>query len=244
MVELIGKKILVLGASGNIGRQVAIKLSKLGANVIISGRNIQKLDETFSMLEGKGHFSIVLDVLNLTEISTQLDLIVKRDGQKLSGLVYCAGVMPIRPLKNTDYSFLHNTMIVNYYGFVETVRCFSNKKISEKGSIVALSSYASQNGDKGQLAYAASKGAIDSSILIMAKELYQKGLRVNAIRPAIVNDDQFDIKNVSIGIQNTIEKMRTGLIDVNNLTDQIAFLISDYSSGVYGRCFDVRGYLS
>lgn len=244
MVELNSKKILVMGASGGIGSNTAIKLSKLGAKLVISGRDTDRLAQTLNKLEGSGHHAIPFDIKELDKIMDFMKSVVEIDNEKLSGLVYSTGVVPIRPIKNTTSSFLHDIMITNYYGFVEIVRCFSNKKISEGGSIVALSSYASINGDKGQLAYSASKAAIDSSIIVMTKEFYSKGIRVNAIRPANVAYENMDKDNLLAGTREITEKMKTGAINPENIADQIAFLLSDYSSGVYGRCFDVRGYLS
>ncbi len=241
MLNLKDKKILVMGATSGIGRETAILLSKLGAKLVISGRNIDRLDEVFNLLEGNLHRRIPFDIKNINEVSTFIKDIVEFDNIKLDGLVYSTGLIPTMPIKNTDYKFLHNIMLVNYFGFAEMVRNFSNKKLSDGGSIVALSSYASINGDKGQLAYSASKGAIDSSIVVMAKELFAKNIRVNAIRPAIVNCEELNLNDRT---KELVNLMQTGPIDPKNVAEQIAFLLSDCSSGVYGRCFDVRGYLS
>ncbi len=240
MLNLNDKKILVMGSTGGIGRETAALLSKLGAKLVISGRDINKLEKVFSILEGTGHRKIAFDIKNINSISTFIQDIVEFDNKKLDGLVYCTGIIPTMPIKNTNYDFLSNVMLINYFGFVEIVRNFSNKKFSNGGSIVTLSSYASINGDKGQLAYSASKGAIDSSIIVMAKELYSKNIRVNAIRPAIVNCEGLDLNNRTNEI---IQLMQTGPIDPKNIAEQVAFLLSDCSRGVYGRCFDVRGYL-
>lgn len=229
-----------MGSTGGIGRETAALLSKLGAKLVISGRDINKLEKVFSILEGTGHRKIAFDIKNINSISTFIQDIVEFDNKKLDGLVYCTGIIPTMPIKNTNYDFLSNVMLINYFGFVEIVRNFSNKKFSNGGSIVTLSSYASINGDKGQLAYSASKGAIDSSIIVMAKELYSKNIRVNAIRPAIVNCEGLDLNNRTNEI---IQLMQTGPIDPKNIAEQVAFLLSDCSRGVYGRCFDVRGYL-
>lgn len=244
MISLKNKKILVLGASGSVGRSVAIKLSQLGAKVVIQGRNKIKLENTFSQLIGTGHYSISFDLCNLDKIDELMNLAVNFDNEKLTGMVYCAGIMPIRPIKSTKSDFLHETMLINYYAFVEAVRLYADKRISNGGSIVVMSSYSSINGDKGQLAYSASKSAIDSSVVVMSKELYSKNIRVNAIRPAIIQGEDTNIELLPVSIKNIIEKMKIGLIDPNILAEQVAFLISDYSSGVYGRCFDVKGYLS
>lgn len=244
MVNLTGKKILLMGASGGVGKATAIVLSKLGASVILSGRNKDKLDELLTLLEGNNHHLVEFDIQNLDSIETFLQRIKDLDNKKLDGLVYSAGLIPIRPIKNTTSTFLDEIMRVNYYGFAEMVRCFSNKKISKGGSIVALSSYAAINGDKGQLAYAASKGAIDSSVVVMAKELYSKNIRVNALRPANIAYENMDNDSLLDGTKEITQKMQTGAINPINIAEQIAFLLSDCSSGVYGRCFDIRGYMS
>lgn len=242
MLNLNGKKILVMGATGRIGKEISILLSELGAKLVISGRDTKKLEETFSLLKGIEHNKIAFDIKDINQISTFIKEVIEFDKIKLDGLVYSTGTIPTMPIKNTTYEFLHNVMLVNYFGFAEIVRHFSNKKNSnEYSSIVVLSSYASINGDKGQLAYSASKGAIDSSVIVMAKELYSKNIRINAIRPAIVNCEELVLNDRT---QQLVDFMKTGPIDPKNLAEQVAFLLSNCSSGVYGRCFDIRGYLS
>lgn len=243
MIELNNQKILVMGASGFIGTQTAIKLSQLGAKVVISGRNVEKLKETLSLLHGDGHNIVVFDINELDKISQFIKSVVDIDGKKLSGLVYCSAIYPLRPLKNVTPDFLHNMMFINYYVFVELVRCFSDKRICEKGSIVTLSSYASTHGNKGQLAYSATKGAMDSSVVVMAKELQQKNIRINSIRPAALLPEEIEFNTLPIGIQELINEMGTGPISPINIAEQIAFLLSEYSNAITGKCLDVKGYL-
>lgn len=241
MLRLDGKKILIMGATGNIGKATALNLSKLGANVVISGRNKEKLKEILKLIKSPFSRSVPFDIKNLSKISDFIKDIVIFDGQKLDGLVYTPAISTLLPLKNTTPEVLNELMLINFYAFIEIVRHFSNRKFSNSGSsIVVLSSYASINPDKGQLAYAASKGAIDSSIIVMAKELYSKNIRINAIRPAVVEYNTQEYSNKALELA---DMMKTGMIDPQNLADQIAFLLSNASSGVYGRCFDVRGYL-
>ena len=78
-------------------------------------------------------------------------------------------------------------------------------------------------------------------MIVMAKELYSKNIRVNAIRPSIVKCDEFNLNDTT---KEIVDFMQTGPINPKNIAEQIAFLLSDCSSGVYGRCFDVKGYLS
>ncbi len=242
MLNLKDKKILVMGATGYIGKQIAIKLAKLGANLVISGRDENKLNQLLNELDGK-HNSLVFDVNDLSTTMDFMEKAIYLDNKKISALVYCIGIFPLRPLKSLKTDFLHNMMHINFYSFIEIIRCFSNKKICEKGSIVSLSSYASTNGDEGQLAYAASKAAMDSSIRIIAKELFNKNIRINAIRPASLLSEEINFSDLPKGIQNSINSMGTGPICPEKLAEQVAFLVSDSSSGIYGRCLDIKGYL-
>lgn len=245
MITLVNKKILLLGASGFIGMRVAILLSKLGAKLIISGRNQDKLKEILSQLHGEGHQLIPFDLKKIDEISNFIKSSVTIDGDKLSGLVFCNAITTIRPLKSITYEFINDMMITNYYSFIEAVKCFSDKRISIQGesSIVVLSSYASNNGDKGQLIYSATKAAIDSSTKVIAKELKQKGIRINSIRPAALLPEEIDFEELPISIQELIQDMETGPITPESIAEQIAFLLSSYSTGITGKCFDVKGYL-
>lgn len=243
MINLNHKKILVLGASGFIGEQVAIKLSTLGARVILSGRNKEKLKSTFFKLKGNNHSICPFDINEKNQIKDFLKSIVELDNKKISGFVYCNGMANLRPLKNTNLDFSNTLMDMNYYSFIEIVRLFSDKRISEEASIVSISSIASINGDKGQLAYSASKGALDSSIKVIAKELYTKEIRINNIRPAALLPEDIEFDTLPDAIKKTIIDMKTGPISPESIADQTCFLLSDFSKGITGKSFDVRGYL-
>lgn len=244
MFNLVNKKILIMGATGYIGKQVALTLDNLGAKLILSGKNEDILNEILCELKGSGHYILPFDVKNIDDISNFMKEIVAVDGNKLFGLVYCTGIFPIRPLKNTKIDFLHNLMLINFYSFIEIIRCFSDKRIcNEKASIVSLSSIASIDGEKGQLAYSASKGAMDSSIKVLAKELSSKNIKINSIRPAALLPENIPFDNLPEAIQNTINQMQTGPISNKSIATQIAFLLSEYSNNITGQCFDVRGCL-
>lgn len=245
MIELENKKILLLGASGFIGTRTAILLSKLGAKLILSGRNESNLKKILPQLQGHGHQVIPFDLKKIDEISDFVKLSVSIDGNKLSGLVFCNAISTIRPLKSITYEFINDMMLTNYYSFIEFIKCFSDKRISLKGesSIVALSSYASNNGDKGQLIYSATKAAIDSSVNVLSKELKSKGIRINSIRPAALLPEEINFEELPISIQKLIENMQTGPISPESIAEQIAFLLSSSSSGITGKCFDVKGCL-
>ena len=239
MLNLKNKKILIIGC-GTIGDATAQILSEFGSKVVISDTNKLALDRTFLKLSGNKHRKALFDIAQIDKIKNFIEDIVKFDNNKLDGLVYAVDKNLTASLMNTSLELLQDVMIVNFFAFVEVVKAFVDEEAYNlNSSIVAVSNYASLGADKGQIAYGASKAAMDNSMPAIAKEIYHKGIRINSIRPAIVQSD----KQLSEREKELVAMMQTGPIDPKILAQQIAFLLSDASSGVYGRHFDVRGYL-
>ena len=239
MLNLKNKKILIMGC-GALGDATAQILSEFGSKVIISDTNKLALDRTFLKLSGSKHRKALFDIAQIDKIKNFMVDIVKFDNAKLDGLVYAVDKNLTASLMNTSLELLQDVMMVNFFAFVEVVKAFVDEEAYNlNSSIVAVSNYASLGADKGQIAYGASKAAMDNSMSAIAKEIYHKGIRINSIRPAIVQSD----KQLSEREKELVAMMQTGPIDPKILAQQIAFLLSDASSGVYGRHFDVRGYL-
>ena len=239
MLNLKNKKILIIGC-GTIGDATAQILSEFGSKVVISDTNKLALDRTFLKLSGSKHQKALFDIAQIDKIKNFIEDIVKFDNTKLDGLVYAVDKNLTAPLMNTSLELLQDVMMVNFFAFIEVVKAFIDEDTyNVNSSIVAVSNYASLGADKGQIAYGASKAAMDNSMSAIAKEIYHKAIRINSIRPAIVQSD----KQLSEREKELVSMMQTGPIDPIILAQQIAFLLSDASSGVYGRHFDVRGYL-
>lgn len=179
------KTILVTGASSGIGRGVAIACSKMGAIVVLNGRNQQKLDETFSQLEGDGHTVLTADL-------TDDDAVARMIGEmpKLDGIVHCAGIgqrVLCKQLKEQD---VDSVMDANFKGPVLLQQTLlEGKKINKGASIVFIASIATWSPSIGNAVYSASKGAIVSYANCLSLELAPRQIRVNCISPAMVWTD-------------------------------------------------------
>jgi NAD(P)-dependent dehydrogenase (short-subunit alcohol dehydrogenase family) len=182
---LKGKTILVTGASSGIGRGIAIACSKMGASVVINGRNNQRLDETLSQMSGTENVAQVADLCN----SEHLTIFVKNLPQ-LDGIVHCAGIGQRILCKQLQESDLDEVMDVNFKAPVMLqTEILKQKKLNRGASVVFIASIAYDSPTIGNSMYCASKGAIISFANCLALELAPRLIRVNCILPAMIWTD-------------------------------------------------------
>ena len=183
--SLKGKTIMVTGASSGIGRGIATVCSKMGAMVIINGRNVNKLNETLSQMEGDGNIIVAGDLTDsemLTSLVTSLP--------KLDGVVHCAGIGQRVPCKLLSGQLVDDVMSVNFKApIILQSELLKQNKLNKAGSIVFIASMAMWSPSVGNSVYSASKGAIVSFANCLAMELAPRKIRVNCISPAMVWTD-------------------------------------------------------
>lgn len=238
--SLEGKTILVTGASSGIGRASAIECSRLGARLVITARNQDRLTQTLNSLEGVGHQMIICDLSTEAEID---NLIAKIP--ELQGIVSNAGFTKILPLQFINANDINNILQVNTIApMILLQKLLKKKKLKKGASVVFTSSMAGMGScSVGNTMYAASKGAISAFIKGAAKELAPKGIRVNAVCPAMVDTGildagtitkeqlEADIKNYPLGRYGRPEEIAWAM----------AYLLSDASSWVTGDNFVIDG---
>lgn len=236
------QKILITGASSGIGRATAIYLSKLNASIVLSGRRVDKLKETQNLLSGSGHMICAADLA-----TDDLEDIFKYATQdkKLDGIVHCAGIPYVAPLRSLKKQNMLDAMNNNFLPFIELCRLFSNKKYSEGGSIVAVSSILTQRPRACETAYISSKGALDSAVESLAFELATKEIRINGVLVGNVLTEMTEDILKKIGNENHIENAKSaallGLGSVDQIASAIAFLLSDMASFITGTMVRVDG---
>lgn len=181
--SLEGKTVLITGASSGIGRTTAIECSKMGAKVVITGRNEQRLQETFEDLEGDGHMQIVADLASTEGIASLVD-----EMPVVNGCVNNAGynVMQLIPFikkEDADTIFKVNALAP----IMLTNLMVKRKKIQKEGAIVFTSSIAGLGiCTPGNSLYSATKGALTSFMKNAAIDLAQKRIRCNAVLPGMI----------------------------------------------------------
>jgi len=240
--SLAGKTVLVTGASSGIGRAIAIECSKLGARVVITGRNPERLAGTFNELAGQDHIQIAADLtikedlLGLTEKMPQLD-----------GLVNNAGVSKRLPVKDITADALESVMNNNFTSSVMLTRMLlKTRKINKQASVVFMSSRGADRPTIGNAMYSASKGAINSFAKVMALELAPQGIRVNCILPGMVWTPLIEHSPLSVEQYKEDEKRyplgRYGKPE--DIAYTAIYLLSDASSWMTGSAITIDGGIS
>ncbi|SQA93183.1 SDR family NAD(P)-dependent oxidoreductase [Capnocytophaga ochracea] len=231
--SLENKTILVTGASSGIGKAIAIECSKMGAQVVITGRNEQRLQETYKQLESTQPAYIVADLTKKEDIETLVNQI---DG--LNGLVNCAGLTIPKPFKFLQEEDIQEVMTVNFNApLLLTQLLIKKKKLQKASSIVFISSISGTKVSAiAESVYSASKAAIDGFCKGLALELAPQQIRVNTVNPGIIETNIFSGGQISEEqLQQNITKYplkRYGKPE--EVAYAVVYLLSDASSWVTG----------
>lgn len=237
--SLQGKTVLVTGASSGIGRAIATACSKMGANVVATGRNSQKLATTLLALEGGENQMIAADLTKTDDIKSLVSQL-----PKLDGVVHCAGIGHRQPTKLLTEAELDNVMNSNFKAAVMLqTELMNNKKINKASSIVFVASAAPQMPAFGNAAYTASKAAIIGYAKCLALELAPRAIRVNCICPAMVWTDL--IMQEGVGREELEQAQQKYPLKRYGQPEDVAnlaiYLLSDASQWMTNSCIDITG---
>lgn len=232
------KNVLVVGASSGIGRTIAKSLAKDHKVVAVARR-----EGRLKILKDSGIESAVLDVSNTAEINPFVKSLVDNIG-KLSSLIYCAGVLDMKPIRVLSVEAAKRTFDVNYFGALFFAKSFATKQVcvKENASIIFISSIAGQKPEAGITNYCASKAAIDNLTKGLAKEIAP--IRVNAIAPGFLKTEmteKFNFVYTEDFISNIEKQYPLGLGSTEDIADMARFLISKQASHVTGNIIRVDG---
>lgn len=244
-MDMTDNRVLVTGASSGIGRAVCITLSQLGARVAMIARREEQLKETYDMLEGDGHTYFLFDLEQLDGIEALMKTVKMKFG-KLDGFVHCAGINFVRPLNMLKLEALKRAMTVNAMSFIESMRSFGKKSISnDQASAVAISSIATTAPESGMTGYITSKAAIEGAVRSIAVELGKmRGIRVNAVCPGLTDTDMYqNAKKIweSDRYETNLKRQFLGIAQPKEISMLIAFLLSSAASQITGRSIVIDG---
>lgn len=239
--SLKGKTILVTGASSGIGAATAVECSKMGANVIVTGRNEERLKKTFDHLDisfGANHLMIIADLADETSVNS----LVEQTGI-LDGVVNNAGVNRVKPvtfIKQDDFDYVFQS---NAWAAVNLTRSLcKKKKLRKNSSIVFTSSVSAFFNAPGRALYAGSKAALTAFMRSFAVELSDKGIRANAVHPGLVETKLIAENLTEEELQNNLKEYPLNRFGKpEDVAWAIIYLLSDASAWVTGTSMIVDG---
>ncbi|XP_045448612.1 L-xylulose reductase-like [Melitaea cinxia] len=233
-----GKRILITGGCQGIGKGTVLELWRFGAKVVALSQqadNLEALKREVPSVE-----IACVDLRDWPKTRQVVDSLGIFDG-----LVNCAGYIHNEPFLECSPEAFDATMNVNVKAILNVSQIVAKKMIENgiKGSIVNISSQVSKAAIKDHLAYAASKGAVDSMTRIMALELGPHGIRVNTINPTVIMTElgrrAWADPEKAQAFLSKIPLGRFG--EVQEAVNAIVFLLSDNASMINGVQLPVDG---
>jgi NAD(P)-dependent dehydrogenase (short-subunit alcohol dehydrogenase family) len=242
-ISLVGKTVLVVGASSGIGAATAAAIAAGGGQVIGVARRTEVLNDTISKLAGSGHLAVTLDATNSQAVGEAL--VGLPSEAQLHGAVFCAGTHMLRPLRITGeqhYMEMLRQHVLTATNFMPGL----SRKFAASASIVLVSSAARFRGGAAAGAYIAAKEAMVGLARAWAAELAPR-VRVNSVSPGVVQTGMTERFLGSVGPKAAEEIQRRhplGLGRPEQVAGAIAFLLSDHASWITGVDLTVDGGFS
>jgi NAD(P)-dependent dehydrogenase (short-subunit alcohol dehydrogenase family) len=239
--SLVGKKIFVTGASSGLGISIAIECSKMGAEVIITGRNSERLKQTFLQLEGTKSQQFAADLTKTEDIE-----ILTNNLPNLDGIVFNAGIVKTKPVRNITDSSIDEIFKVNIISSIQLIsKLLKAKKINNGASIIFISSISTFKVKVGNSLYSATKGAINSFGKVLALELASRKIRVNTIQPGFIKSGLLDSGIITEEqLEEHFKLYPMGIGKPTDISYACVYLLSDAAEWVTGSVFTIDGGVS
>lgn len=240
MIDLSGKKALVTGATGGIGEAIVRTLSKLGAEVALSGTRIEKLQESAKALPVK---SVVLPC-NLAD-SADVESLVDKAIEGLGGLdilVNNAGItrdgLAMR-MKDEDWK---SVIDVNLEACFRLCRSSIKNMMKQRyGRIINITSIVGVTGNPGQANYCAAKAGLIGMSKSMAQEVASRGITINCVAPGFIRSAMTDALNETQKERILAQIPAARMGDAEEIASAVAFLASDEARYITGQTLHVNG---
>lgn len=234
---------IVTGATSGIGFDLAKKLSE-SRNIVLVGRSQENLDLAISQIKNPKHqmHGFVCDLnTDRGTIARRLTAFMQANDIQIDTLVHCAGTSKVMSIRQADIDAVDTIFNVNILSAIEFIKILLKKE--NKGAlknILLISSLASIRGERGNSVYAASKGALNSLAITLARELAPK-VRVNCISPGTVltpmTQEFLDSEDGSAHLRD----YPLGVGKCEDITNLACFLLSDASRWMTGQNIIIDG---
>lgn len=241
------KKVLVTGASGGIGRAIAVDAAKAGYYVICHYCGSQaKAEETLNLIKaagGQGEL-IQFDVSNRDDCKAKLDELTAKHGV-LWGVVNNAGITrdnTFAALSGEDWDKVIHTNLDSFYNVLNPlIMPMASRKNKRGGRIITISSVSGVNGNRGQTNYSAAKAGIIGATKALAVELAGRGITVNAVAPGVIETEMTKAIDPAVYdiIMSTIPMKRAG--QPEEIASAVTYLLSEGAAYITRQVIEIDG---
>jgi len=242
MFDLKNKKALVTGASGGIGKEIAKVLNSHGAELCLSGRNVDELEILKNSLKGENHL-VKADLLNSTDIPMLIEETEEKMGQ-IDILVNNAGITKDNIFLRMNDKEWDDVMAVNLTSVFKISKLAVKGMIKRRyGRIINITSVVAFTGGPGQANYSASKAGVIGMSKSLSQEVASRQITVNCIAPGYIETNMtkdLDEKRKN-SILDSIPSKRLGL--PADLSSAVIFLASEESGYLTGQTIHINGGL-
>ena len=239
MFDLSGKRVLITGAAGGIGKELSKSFLEVGANIILSGTNIKRLQSLKDDLNQECEV-YKCDLKNVDEINDLLNYLDGSGGVDV--LINNAGKTEDNLLMRMSDEQWEDIMLINLTSVMRLTRGIIRGMIKKRwGRIINITSIVALTGNPGQSNYVASKSGLIGFSKSLASEVASRGITVNCIAPGFIKTNMTDKlnENQTNSILNRIPMNRIGVpIDI---CSSAIFLASSYSNYITGQTIHVNG---
>jgi NAD(P)-dependent dehydrogenase (short-subunit alcohol dehydrogenase family) len=238
--SLHGKQVLVTGASSGIGQAAALLCARMGARVVVCGRDEQRLATVLASLPGDGHRSVSGD---LTDAGARQALV--EAVPVLDGCVFSAGAAALAPIRMVSQRHLDAMFAVNYDAPVLlTQALLAKKKVAPGASLVYVTAIAEHVTPNATGIYSGAKAALTATVRTIALEHAKQGIRANCVSPGYVDTPMLHGLQSVISMQDKIELTPLGTIEAADVAAGIAYLLAPASRWVSRTSLTIDGGLS
>lgn len=233
---------LIIGASGGVGSDLALRLSKRGARLILAGPNLERVAAVSTSVNAH---AVECDVRYFCRVQETVDDAFGMYG-RLDGVAQCAGSILLKPAHLTAEDEWSELVAVNLSGAFATVKYAAKKMMAKGGSIVLVSSCAAQIGLQNHEAIAATKAGVEGLVRAAAATYSRNKVRVNCVAPGLL-DTKMTARITSNEAQHraAIDMHPLGRIGrASDVSAAIDWLLGEESSWITGQCIAVDGGVS
>ena len=240
MTNLKGKKVLVTGASGGIGKAIAIELSSNGADLCLTGRNKSELESLQKLLGG--NCEIIISDLSKSEGIDELANSAQEKMGQIDILINNAGITRDNLFMRMSEEDWNEVINVNLNSIFKLTKQLIKGMIKRRyGRIINITSVIGVAGGAGQSNYSASKAGIIAMSKSLAQEVGSRSVTVNSIAPGFIETNMTAelSDNRKEEILNSISIGRLGKPD--DIAGAVCFLASDKASYITGQTIHING---